>query len=375
MPNSLLRKITKKFIASVNIFIGIAFLLGCYAAWFNPKHFWFLGLLTLAAPYLLLVLLMFLVFWLFAKKKLMLLSIIFIALAWKPIGALFKFNLSQTFTSEKTAQTLRVMSWNVEHFCILEYKKNPNKKLEMLALINEYNPDVACFQEVVGADKDSSAINYIPAIADSLHFPFYYYSYETKDDFDNNHHFGKIIFSRYPILHEQSIFQKERHYNNSFQYVDILKGQDTVRIFNIHLQSLKFSNSNLKYIDDASNNTEINLQESKNIVSKLKTGFIKRQLQSEAVHAEIEKTNLPVIVCGDFNDVPNSYAYATIGKNLQNAFEAKGSLIGRTFSLISPTLRIDNIFVDKKFTVEQFVRVKKKLSDHFPIIADITLVK
>jgi len=70
-------------------------------------------------------------------------------------------------------------------------------------------------------------------------------------------------------------------------------------------------------------------------------------------------------VCGDFNDVPNSYAYNTIGKGLQNTFAEKGSGIGRTFSGISPTLRIDNIFASEPFTVLQYTRIPKKMSDHF----------
>jgi endonuclease/exonuclease/phosphatase family metal-dependent hydrolase len=108
-------------------------------------------------------------------------------------------------------------------------------------------------------------------------------------------------------------------------------------------------------------------------MSKLKRAFLKRGVQAENIKKEINKSPYPVIVCGDFNDVPNSYAYAVIGKNLQNAFVEKGAGIGRTFSGISPTLRIDNIFIDKEFAVEQFIRVKKKLSEHFPIIADVGL--
>jgi endonuclease/exonuclease/phosphatase family metal-dependent hydrolase len=69
--------------------------------------------------------------------------------------------------------------------------------------------------------------------------------------------------------------------------------------------------------------------------------------------------------------VPNSYAYETIGGGLQNAFVQKGAGIARTFSTISPTLRIDNIFADNDFSVTQFTRIKKLLSDHFPIIADL----
>ncbi len=375
MPKSLFRRFTKSSIAIFNIVLAIVFLFGCYAGLFNPKTFWILGFFALAAPYLLAVLLLFILFWFIAKRKLMLISIVAILLALKPIGELFKFKLSSNFTLEKNKNSLRVMSWNVEHFCILEHKNNPEKKQQMLDLINEYNPDVACFQEVVGSDKDSTAINYIPTIAKILNFKNYHYCYESKDDFDGKHHFGKIIFSKYPILNKQDIFEIPRTYENTFEFVDILKGKDTIRVFNLHLQSLRFTNENLAYIDEATTKNNIDLKKSKSIIAKLKTGFIKRQTQSEAIKQEINMSNYPVVVCGDFNDVPNSYAYYTIGKGLQNGFTEKGSAIGRTFSGISPTLRIDNIFADKSFTIGQYVRVKKKLSDHFPIIADMSLNK
>jgi endonuclease/exonuclease/phosphatase family metal-dependent hydrolase len=148
---------------------------------------------------------------------------------------------------------------------------------------------------------------------------------------------------------------------------------DTVRVFNIHLQSLKFSAENLKYIDNPSANTDTALKESRNIISKLKRGFVKRSVQSNHVREEIDRSPYPVVVCGDFNDVPNSYAYCRIGDGLKNAFVEKGVGFGRTYSGISPTLRIDNIFTDKRFMIEQFTRISKKLSDHFPIMADVSL--
>ena len=120
-------------------------------------------------------------------------------------------------------------------------------------------------------------------------------------------------------------------------------------------------------------NTDTTIIESKNILSKMKTAFIKRGAQADYVREDEDKCNYPLIVCGDFNDVPNSYAYETIGKGLLNAFVEKGSGLGRTFYGISPTLRIDNVFVSKEFTVQQFTRVKQKLSDHFPLIVDVSL--
>ena len=98
---------------------------------------------------------------------------------------------------------------------------------------------------------------------------------------------------------------------------------------------------------------------------------MERQIQADRVKSEIDKSPYPVIVCGDFNDVPNSYAYQTIGSGLQNTFVEKGSGLGTTFTGIAPTLRIDNIFTSKTFTVNQFIRIPVKLSDHYPIIADL----
>ena len=367
-----LRRFTKGFLIICNIVIALFFLLGCYASYFNVTTFWFLGLLTLASLYFVLFLLLFIVFWLFANFKYILISLIAFALAWKPLGQIIKLKQGEDFKIAKLPNSIRIMSWNVEHFDILEHKTHPERKQEMLDLINKYLPDVACFQEMVGGDFDSTAINFVPRIAKQLKYQYYYYSYDKRDDFDGKHHYGIITFSRFPIIQKYTYSPPELNYNSIFQSIDIAANSDTFRVFNIHLQSLKFSDISRQYIDDPTLKGRVDIEKSKNIISKFKTGFAKRKLQSERVKKSMNESPYKVILCGDFNDVPNSYAYNTIGKGLKNAYAEKGSGIGRTFSSISPTLRIDNIFVDDRLMVEQFVRIKKKLSDHFPIIADIT---
>ena len=374
MAVGFIRRFTKAFMILCNITIAVLFLLGCYASYFNPSTYWFLGLLTLASLYFFLLLIIFIVFWLFAKWKFMLISIITIAIAWQPLGQIFKFNQGDDFKISKLPNSLRVMSWNVEHFDILEHKTHPERKQEMLELIKKYSPDVACFQEMVGGDVDSTAINYVPYIAKELGFKYYYYSYDKRDDFDGKHHYGIITFSRFPIIQKYTYSPPATNYNSIFQSIDVAKDNDTFRVFNTHLQSLKFSDESRQYIEDPTLRGEIDIAKSKNIISKFKTGFAKRKLQSERVKKSMNESPYKVIICGDFNDVPNSYAYNTIGKGLKNAYAEKGTGIGRTFSSISPTLRIDNIFVDNKLMVEQFIRIKKKLSDHFPIIADVQLL-
>lgn len=375
MPKSLFRRLTKKFFIVSNIILAVLFLLGCYGGWADPKTWWPLGFLTLAAFYLLLLLIGFILFWLFVKPWWSLISIVAILLAYKPVTNIIPVRFSASFDKQKQPAALRIMSWNVEHFDILEHKEHPEKKQQMLQLISEYQPDIACYQEMVGSDKVEKAINYIPDIIQEEGFTDYHFSFNPKLDFDRNHHFGIIIFSKHPIINKQTISFYPNDYNSIFQYADIVKGDDTVRIFNIHLQSLKFSATNLEYIEKPDITADEDLKKSKSLISKLKTGFLKRKKQAERIREELDKSPYPVIVCGDFNDVPNSYSYNTIGKGLKNAFIEKGSGIGRTFSGISPTLRIDNIFAADRFTVNQFLRIPKKLSDHFPIFADVQIEK
>lgn len=375
MSTKSIRRITKLALIWFNIGIAVFFLLGCYGSIFDPLQYWFIGFFALASFYLFLILIAFLLFWLFIKPRFILISIITILLAWGPLKHLVKIRLSEDFKTEKQPAAIRTMSWNVEHFDILEHKSHPERKLEMLEMINNYQPDVTCFQEMVGSDSLSSAINYIPDFLSRLAMKDYHYSYNRKLDFDGKHHFGIITFSKYPIINKQTCSFPPNDYNSIFQYTDIVKDQDTFRVFNVHLQSLKLSGDNLKYIEDPSIKDESDLKKSKNIIFKFKTGFLKRRLQSDRIKQEIIKSPYPVIICGDFNDVPNSYAYNRIGKGLQNAFAVKGTGIGRTFYGISPTLRIDNIFADKRFNITQYIRIKKKLSDHFPIIADLYFKK
>jgi endonuclease/exonuclease/phosphatase family metal-dependent hydrolase len=376
MASNPFRRFTKHFFIVINFIAAILFLLGCYGYLFKPSSMWPVGFFTLSAFYFLLVLVAFIFFWLFIKPVRCLISIAAILLAYKPLSNLIPYRLSNSFTKPKAENALRVMTWNVAQFNIMEDKQHPEVKGQMLNTINEYQPDIACFQEMVAEDSTVNDHGHMDEFLEKLNFKNYFYSYNIKEDFWGYAHFGIIIFSKYPIINKQTVGFYPNDYNSIFQYIDIVKGEDTIRVFNIHLQSLRFSKENLKYIHKPTVEDENKaLKESKNIIAKFKRGFLKREIQADRIHAEIVKSPYPVIVTGDFNDVPNSYAYHTIGGDMKNAFVEKGSGLGRTFSGISPVLRIDNIFVDDKMNVLQFNLVKKKLSDHFSIIADVEMAK
>ncbi|NBV30468.1 MAG: hypothetical protein EBR98_02805 [Chitinophagaceae bacterium] len=107
------------------------------------------------------------------------------------------------------------------------------------------------------------------------------------------------------------------------------------------------------------------------IVAKLKRGIVIRSMQADIIDQVRNNSPYPVVLTGDLNDVPNSYTYFKVRGSFKDAFLEKGYGIGRTFRSLSPTLRIDYIFTDPRFSVVQFKREKKDYSDHYMIVADI----
>ena len=128
MKKTFLRRFTKKFFILLNLITGILFLLGANVKYFDPVKWWFISLLTLALPYLLLFLVLFFFFWLFVKPFWMILPVIFILLSLDAVKNIFPFHLNTEFEIQKKSGEIRVMSWNVELFNILHYKDQPDKK-------------------------------------------------------------------------------------------------------------------------------------------------------------------------------------------------------------------------------------------------------
>jgi endonuclease/exonuclease/phosphatase family metal-dependent hydrolase len=117
------------------------------------------------------------------------------------------------------------------------------------------------------------------------------------------------------------------------------------------------------------------LTNSRTILSKVKKGLTHRSIQADIIDDVLEDSPYPVLFCGDLNDVPNSYTYNKVRGSMQDAFLKKGFGIGRTFAGLSPTLRIDYIFADNRFSIKQFNRIIRKYSDHYMLVADVQLKK
>jgi endonuclease/exonuclease/phosphatase family metal-dependent hydrolase len=139
---------------------------------------------------------------------------------------------------------------------------------------------------------------------------------------------------------------------------------------------LRFRKEDYETIEDIKDKQTVAIQSSKGIFGKVRRALRQRKEQALLIKEVVSNDPYPSVLTGDFNDVPNSFAYATIKGDLyQDVFLKKGFGVGRTFNTISPTLRIDYILASKNFEVRQFNRIAKDLSDHYMLVTDLALKK
>lgn len=369
MPSGL-RTIVKKTLIVLNIVTAFFYLLSCMAPYVKPTDAWLISLFGLAFPVLLMLLIGFVFFWLILKWRMVWFPLLVILVGYKSIGVFWGFNRPSGFRYEKKGEHIRIASWNVARF--LEWKKNDNEKsktrLKMLELIKKQNADILCLQEFFHS-PDSRFYNNISEIRD-MGYPYHYFSYDPDGEYQ---YIGAAIFSKYPMIDTGMVRYFRPSMPEALVHADIKAGEDTIRVFTTHLQSVQFRKRDYDAINEIASAEDSFFINSKTVLSKLKKAMNYRSSQADIVRQILDDSPYPVVFCGDLNDVPNSHTYFTIRGKMQDAFLKTGFGIGRTYTSLSPTLRIDYIFTDEYFRIAQFTRVVKYLSDHFMLMADVEL--
>jgi endonuclease/exonuclease/phosphatase family metal-dependent hydrolase len=367
------RNIRFLFIAA-NIITIVFLLLACLVPFLNAGQHTFIALLGLIFPLLFVMVLCFLVFWLIRRSKWSFLSIGALLLSWQQVSVVFKFGTGSKFIADKAPTSLRVFTWNLSAWGVTAKGNYKNNTATMVDLIKSTNADVLCLEEFLYYNDEQYQDTIIPA----LKAMGYQYVYFAKKDYPGPFYkklnlTGTEIMSKYPIINAAKFIYNEEAVTEPLLYADIKVNDKTIRFFTTHLESVRFGDDDYQALHNFKNPVKINIRESRVAGGKLKIAYRKRALQAAFLYNKIIESPYPVIVCGDFNDVPSSYTYFTVKGNLQDAFLEKGRGFGRTFRFISPTLRIDYILADKRFDVKQYTELKSPYSDHYAVVADIDI--
>lgn len=335
--------------------IGVAFLLllSYLAPFVPPDIFWPLSFFGLAFPYLVLVNIVFLVIWVLQRSKKLLLPLIVLILGF------YNFtNTIQLFPRHKTEDTgIKILSYNVHGFKY-DLRTHPTKKPKVLEYFKSTGAEIICLQE---ATIPKSGPLSAQGIRDALPEINHYQLASTSSSG------GSITFSKYPIINLGEI--RFPGSSNLVLFSDIqINNNKIIRVYNCHLQSYSIDPDDYSIIDSlgtGSNSKQI--KEARKISYKLKTGFKLRAVQSRKIADHISKSPYPVIVCGDFNDTPISYAYRQVRGDLKDAFVEAGWGISNTYNGELPSFRIDYILFNQNFIARNYQRDRVPYSDHFPV--------
>lgn len=343
--------------------IGMAFLglAGAFAPYIDPEKWWIPAFSGLFMPGIIIANIFLFIFWSLHKKLWFLLPSITIISNFYFFSSMYQWPFKNIQTCPP-GQEITIASYNVEGFYWIA--KNPDQ-YNISQFAYDKHIDILCIQEHCEESHIDST-----TIRKRLGFPHRSTYFNRCTDWAN---FGLSIYSRYPIIRQGNInFNSDK---NSSMWADILIGEDTIRVYNNHLQTTDVSLNTKKYYEYKSiKNWHGQARILVNILEQLKSNFQIRAHQAQMVRAHIDTTHYPTIICGDFNDTPISYAYNhIIKKRFKDGFRACGKGYGHSFNGFKGLLRIDFIAYDTTFCGQTYEAPHLVWSDHNPVLMKLTI--
>ena len=326
-----------KIIYILNSLFATFLLLSYFLPFVSPKAMAGFAILSLLVPILISINIVFVLYWLINLKKQLLLSTIILVMGWFFTPPFYKL----TENTSSLNDDLKVMTYNVRMFNHWKWIDDETIPKKINAFVEEKTPDILLFQEYYSLEKQQ--------------FSYPYKYIKTKNE---NAKIGLAIYSKFPIINKGSL--ELENTSNNIIFADIVKKKDTIRIYNLHLQSLQLR-------PDQENFGEA---DSERLIGRLKDGFKKQALQTEVFLAHEKGWKGKKIVAGDFNNTSYSWVYNQISKDKKDAFIEAGKGFGKTFNYWFP-MRIDFILTDENAIINRFNSFSEENSDHFPILAKI----
>jgi endonuclease/exonuclease/phosphatase family metal-dependent hydrolase len=338
----------------------------------SPASFWYVAVMGLFFPHLMLINIVLLIVWTLRRRRTVLWPLLAVILSVGRFPEYFQFNAVEMprIYDENSKPPLKVMSFNVRLFDLYNWTNSAETRSSIFGFFDKEQPEILCLQEYFNSTgpnfhntNDLKAV--LKAKYAHIEYPITLYGTES---------WGIATLSSFPIINKGVLYFDEKTANICI-FSDIAAHGDTIRVYNCHLQSVRFRDEDYRFFKDLGEGQEEmeRLRRTGKIISRLKRAYIKRASQADMIAEHIENCPYPVILCGDFNDTPSSYTYQTIAEKLDDSFIESGSGTGTSYAGPLPGLRIDYLLHSTDFAAFGFTTSPVRLSDHFPIMATLIM--
>lgn len=349
-------------ILAVNLLVAFM-LIGCaYSPILPAESMPLLSLAGLAFPFVLTANILFLFLWLLLHRRFMLLPIVTFIICFPQIRAFSPINFRHQWAPKGS---IKLLSYNILSSNLKS--STANKDNPTIKYLESSGADIICLQEFAFSNLKKGK-----AETNKLLAEYPYKSYNISKDGDAAARFLGCL-SKYPILSVENL-DLNTTANGCAKY-RIKHGDDTLVVYNCHLQSNGLNDSNKSTYEQLLTNPkeQIRTKETKELVKKLRDSMSKRAKQVEIIITDMEQESSPyIIVCGDFNDSPISYTCKVLSETLDDAYISSGNGPGFSYNRNKLFYRIDHILHSPTFesydcTVDRSIKV----SDHYPIYCSL----
>ncbi|VXC00523.1 Metal-dependent hydrolase, endonuclease/exonuclease/phosphatase family [Maribacter litoralis] len=322
----------------LNVIVVFCLFLACIVPYTSIAS---LAFISLTVPALVIFNMLFFLYWLLGKNGYFLLSLSVLVYGYFTLGSFIAFNGKN---EGNTPDTISLLSYNSLGFHSknhLEWDKITSP--EVIKFVEGENPDIIYFQEFQPIYVKGDMLK---------NYPFTAKKFEVKEGESSK---NLAIFSKYEIVEHG-----ELKFPNTFNggvYADIVFKKDTIRFYNLHLESLSIRPNYFKR------------ERSDKLFVRLRDSFDKQERQSVLVRKHINNSPYKVVVGGDFNNTQFSKVYFNIKGNLKDTFLEAGRGYGETIKFWKFPFRIDMILTDPSIEVLSHKNYKINISDHEPIMA------
>ena len=404
-------------LTGINLLLALG-MLGVYAIpWLDPRWLAPLALVGFLYVPLLAGLILCSVFWMIRRNARFWISVVMIALGWKVHSVWWQWPWPSN--ADPVTQALvqgdfqkapydskrnwKVISYNVGTFKFQDPSSVTPKPISssrdfLIKLLDAVQPDLVGLQDFISWDPSKPDVlrsmrlhpglqGYTLLGQDAKRRPFRFSLdaskpirsralYEHGKGSDHGASLqspkwvgGMVMLTRWPVLDQGYQNLGEPGHNGGMMWADILMAKDTLRWVNLHLASNRISPPELSPVQALELKSDSSQRTIKGILRKIASSARLRAEQSDQIRAFMDQSPYPLLVTGDFNDLPYSFAVNRIQHKLKDTFESKGQGMGNTYAQTFPSFRIDHVMIDPRYPVLSHELVRLRYSDHYPVVA------